>query len=59
MTIIGLALYFYAPKLCRNVIFHYGTGVLAGITFSLLLVTYFVQRKVTHILILCDADSKT
>ena len=46
MTLVGMALFYYAPKLCRNVIFHYSTGVGAGIIFSLLILTYFVQKRV-------------
>jgi len=45
-TAAGLTLFFMAPKLCRNVFFHYATGVGAGILLSLVVVTYFVQRRV-------------
>ncbi len=46
MTAAGLALFFLAPRLCRNVVFHYATGVGAGVAFSLLVITYFVQKRV-------------
>ncbi len=44
-TCLGVALYVYAPGLCRNVFFHYTTGVAAGILLSLLALTYIVQRR--------------
>lgn len=47
MSLAGALLFYYAPSLCRNVIFHYTTGVGAGILFSLLIVTYFAQKKVS------------
>ena len=46
MTIAGLMLFFYAPSLCRNVFFHYTTGVAAGVFLSLVLFSYLIQRKV-------------
>jgi len=45
MTIAGLMLFFYAPSLCRNVFFHYTTGVAAGVFLSLVLFSYLIQRK--------------
>jgi len=45
MTLAGVALFCYAPALCRNVFFHYSTGVTAGVFLSLLLVSYLIQRK--------------
>ena len=45
MTFAGIALFWYAPSLCRNVFFHYTTGVAAGVLLSLMLISYFVQRK--------------
>lgn len=45
MTLMGLALFYYAPRLCRNVFFHYTTGVGAGVFLSLVVITYFVQRR--------------
>ena len=45
MTFLGLFLFFSAPSLCGNVVFQYGTGIGAGIVFSLLLITYFVQKR--------------
>ena len=47
MTLCGLLLFFYSRTLCRNVVFHYATGVGAGIALSLLVITYFVQKKVS------------
>ena len=49
MTIAGLMLFFYAPSLCRNVFFHYTTGVAAGVFLSLVLFSYLIQRKVKPI----------
>lgn len=46
MTMAGIALFIYAPKLCRNVFFHYTTGIGAGILLSLLVITFFIQRKI-------------
>merc|ERR1711963_219161 len=46
MTFVGLALFYYAKDLCRNVFFHYTTGVGVGIFLSLVVVVYFVQRRV-------------
>ena len=46
MTIAGLMLFLYAPSLCRNVFFHYTTGVAAGVFLSLVLFSYLIQRKV-------------
>jgi len=66
MTIAGLMLFLYAPSLCRNVFFHYTTGVAAGVFLSLVLFSYLIQRKVkpidnyieftciTHIVIKCS-----
>jgi len=45
MTIGGVILFYYAPALCRNVFFHYTTGVAAGIFLSLVLISYLIQRK--------------
>jgi len=45
MTIAGLMLFLYAPSLCRNVFFHYTTGVAAGVFLSLVLFSYLIQRK--------------
>ena len=46
MTLAGLALFYYAAALCRNVFFHYTTGVAAGVFLSLMVVSYLIQRKV-------------
>ena len=35
----------FPRRLCRNVIFHYATGVGAGVAFSLLVLTYFAQKR--------------
>ena len=45
MTLGGLALFYYAPGLCRNAFFHYTTGVTAGVFLSLVVVSYLIQRK--------------
>jgi len=45
MTLVGLALFVYAPSLCRNAFFHYTTGVAAGVFLSLVVVSYLVQRR--------------
>ena len=47
MTVIGLLLFVYAPTLCSNVVFHYTTGVAIGICFSLIVLTYILQRRVS------------
>ena len=52
MTIIGIALFYYAKELCRNVFFHYTTGVGIGIFLSLIVIVYFVQRKVRSLFII-------
>ena len=46
MTIIGILLFYYAKDLCRNVFFHYTTGIGAGVFLSLIMIVYFLQRKV-------------
>jgi len=46
MTVGGLLLFVYAPSLCGNVFFHYTTGVGVGICLSLLVLTYFLQKRV-------------
>ena len=46
MTLAGIGLFYSAPRLCRNVFFHYTTGVGVGMAFSLLLLCYLAQRKV-------------
>jgi hypothetical protein len=46
MTVFGLLLFFYAPTLCGNVVFHYTTGVAVGICLSLVVLTYFLQKRV-------------
>merc|ERR1719242_2016031 len=48
MTGIGIALFYIAPLLCRNPVFHYTTGMSFGVIFSLLLVAYFIQRRFGH-----------
>jgi len=45
MTFIGLALFYYAKDLCRNVFFHYTTGVGMGIFLSLVVIIYFIQKR--------------
>jgi len=45
MTLMGVALFVYAPSLCRNVFFHYTTGVAAGVFLSLVVVSFLIQRK--------------
>ena len=47
MTFIGLALFYYAKDLCRNVFFHYTTGVGVGIFLSLVVIIYFIQKRVS------------
>ncbi len=44
-TLVGVLLFVYAPLLCRNVFFHYSTGVFVGVAFSFLVLVYLVQRK--------------
>ncbi|GAB6019150.1 hypothetical protein CHUAL_000769 [Chamberlinius hualienensis] len=43
---IGLVMYILAPPLSRNVIFYYSTGVVLGISASLLIVVYFISRAI-------------
>ena len=50
MTIAGIFLFYYAKDLCRNVFFHYTTGVGAGVFLSLIMIIYFIQRKVITLL---------
>ena len=45
MTFFGLGLYIYAPILCRNGFFQYSTGILTGVSLSLIVIVYFMQRK--------------
>jgi hypothetical protein len=45
MTAAGILAYLYAPRLCRNVFFHYTTGIAAGVLMSLLVMTYFLQKR--------------
>jgi NEMP family len=52
MTVAGLLLFLYAPSLCGNVIFHYTTGVAIGICFSLIVLTYILQRRVSWSILL-------
>ena len=40
-----MLLFVYAPSLCRNVFFHYTTGVAGGVLLSLVLITFLIQRK--------------
>ena len=47
MTFMGLALFYYAKDLCRNVFFHYTTGVGVGIFLSLVVIIYFIQKRVS------------
>jgi hypothetical protein len=46
MTLAGVLLFFYAPSLCGNVVFHYASGVTIGILLSLIVFTFLLQRKV-------------
>ena len=45
MTVMGMLLFMYAPSLCRNVFFHYATGVGGGVLLSIVLVSFLIQRK--------------
>lgn len=45
MTVGGILLFYYAKDLCRNVFFHYTTGVGVGICLSLVVMIYFIQRR--------------
>jgi len=45
MTFVGLALFYYAKDLCRNVFFHYTSGVGVGIFLSLVVIIYFIQKR--------------
>ena len=47
MTFIGLAVFYYAKDLCRNAFFHYTTGVGMGIFLSLVVIIYFIQKRVS------------
>ena len=47
MTIIGITIFYYANTMCRNVFFHYTTGVGIGIFLSLIVMVYFVQKRVS------------
>ena len=51
MTFIGLAVFYYAKDLCRNAFFHYTTGVGMGIFLSLVVIIYFIQKRVSSLLI--------
>ena len=46
MTFVGMALFYYAKDLCRNVFFHYTSGVGVGIFLSLVVIIYFIQKRV-------------
>lgn len=46
MFVCGIALFYTAKDLCRNVFFHYTTGVGMGIFLSLIVLTYFIQKRV-------------
>ena len=46
MTLGGIFLFYKAKDLCRNVFFHYTTGVGAGILLSLIVIIFFIQKKV-------------
>jgi len=45
VTMIGLALYWMSPTLCRNTFFHYTTGISLGLLMSIVLLTYLMQRR--------------
>ena len=45
VTMAGLAMFFMAPRLCRNTFFHYTTGISVGLLMSIVILTYLVQRK--------------
>ncbi|XP_034934243.1 nuclear envelope integral membrane protein 1a [Chelonus insularis] len=43
-TIAGIILFWSAPKLSRNSLFYYLTGICLGVTFSLLILIWFAAR---------------
>jgi len=45
MFFAGIALFYYAKDLCRNVFFHYTTGIGVGIFLSLVVIIYFIQKR--------------
>jgi hypothetical protein len=46
LTVGAILVYFWAPKLCRNHLIHYTTGIGFGILLSLIILTYLVQQRV-------------
>jgi len=45
LTVGAIMVFFWAPKLCRNHLIHYTTGIGFGILLSLLILTYLVQQR--------------
>jgi hypothetical protein len=50
MSLLGIVLFYLAQRLCRNVFFHYTTGVGFGIFLSLIVITFFIQKRVSKTL---------
>ena len=46
LTFAGVCVFMFSPKLSRNVVFHYATGVGMGVGFSIVIATYMIQKKV-------------
>lgn len=49
MTIGGFILFWSAHKLSRNPFFYYITGVTLGVTFSILILVWFVGKLVGRV----------
>ena len=45
LTFLGMFLFWKSKSLCRNVFFHYTTGVGIGVFLSLMAVSFLIQRK--------------
>jgi len=45
LTVAAILVYFWAPKLCRNQLIHYTSGIGFGICLSLIILTYIVQQR--------------
>jgi len=45
VTMTGLMLFWMAPTLSRNPFFHYTSGIILGLFTSILIVTYFTQKR--------------
>ena len=49
-TVLGLVVFSLAPSLCRSTVVHYTAGISIGISLSLFLLAYILQRKLNGVL---------